>query len=172
MKLDVPYYSQYRDVADPYWTHRACGFCCFKMVAAYHGVDTGPIVDLANRAKREGGYGEYGIVHDYVLRLAKEFGLSAHRAEKMDEKNGIDKIIAFLDSGNPVIVSVAGEREGRKLFHQVVVVGYEKEDGGIKGFYLHDSGQFYNDGGPNIFLPYDDFLKDWRRMAIFIAPPA
>jgi ABC-type bacteriocin/lantibiotic exporter with double-glycine peptidase domain len=168
MKLDVPYYSQFSDVEDEYWAPRVCGFCCFKMVAKYHGVDTGDIVEMGNRAKSEDGYGEHGIIHDYVLRLAKEFGLSAYRQEKMDEKSGVNKILSFLDAGNPVIVSVAGEREGNKLFHQIVVVDYEKENENIKGFYIHDSGKFYNEGGPNIFLSYNDFLKEWRRMAIFI----
>ena len=169
MKLDVPYYSQYLDIDDPYWTHRACGFCCFKMVSAHHGVEAGEIVDVANRAKREGGYGKYGIIHDYVIRLAKELGLKAFREEKINEEKGTQKIVSFLEAGNPVIVSVAEEREGKKLLHQIVIIGYEQEDEKIKGFYIHDSGKFYDNGGPNIFLPYENFLKDWRRMVIFVS---
>ncbi|MDO8492185.1 MAG: C39 family peptidase [bacterium] len=169
MKLNVPYYSQYADVNDEYWAPRACGFCCFKMVTEFFGVNTPAIVELANKAKKEGGYGESGIIHDYVVKLAENYGLTAHREEKMDEGKGVQKIADFIKKENPVTVSVTKDRNGKKLFHQVVISGLEEEeDFNLLGFYIHDSATSHKGEGSHLFVPIEDFLKEWRRMAIFI----
>ncbi len=48
MKLEVPYYSQHRDIKDEYWQSRACGLVCLKMVLDFYQNGRGrtsPILD-------------------------------------------------------------------------------------------------------------------------------
>jgi len=169
MKLDVPYYSQFSDVKDEYWAPRACGFCCFKMVTEFLGVQTPAIVEQANIAKENGGYSTSGIIHDYVIKLAESYGLSAHREEKMEIEKGLQKVVSFIKRENPVIVSVAKDRDGKKLFHQVVLTGFEEDkEGNLLGLYIHDSAISYKGEGRHIFVSLEDFLNEWRQMAIFI----
>lgn len=173
MKLDVPYYSQYIDVKDPYWQPRACGFCCIKMIATFHNKDIRDIVEIANLAKSEGGYSEHGIIHDWSVGYFQKLGLNSNRMEKMNgEKTneGISKIVNSLKNNCPVIISVARDREGKKAFHQVVLTGFEEEEGDVSGFYMNDSDTKIKGEGINIFMSMIDFLKEWRGMAIFVKP--
>lgn len=170
MKLDVPYYSQYLDISDAYWSPRACGFCCIKMIANFHNIETPEITEIADTAKQEGGYGEHGIIHDWSVGYLNKIGLSAGREEKMcnDGSNeGILKLISSLKNKNPVIVSVARERDGKKAFHQVVVTGFEEKDNEVIGFYINDSASKIKGEGKDVYVPLENFLKEWRAMAIF-----
>ena len=172
MKLDVPYYSQYLDVTDSFWSPRACGFCCIKMVATFHSKDIPDIVEIANLAKSEGGYSEHGIIHDWSVGYFQKLGLNSNRVEKMNgEKTneGISKIVDSLKNNCPVIVSVARERDGKKAFHQIVLTGFEEENNEVSGFYMNDSASSLQGVGKDIFVPILDFLKEWRGMAIFVS---
>lgn len=133
MKLETPYYSQFADVHDSFWMIRACGGICLKIVAEYHlpvddpnreGAEVPDILSLCNEAKERGGYNmQNGWVHDYIVMKAKELGLQAYRKEGI---TNIDEIISFLDSGNPVIVSVEKRVLEQTRFHMIVIVGYEQ----------------------------------------------
>ncbi len=123
MKLNVPYYSQFVDVTDPFWMLRACGAVSLKMVAEYHSAAVPDIVTLCNEARDRGGYDmSNGWIHDYLVMKAKELGLDAHRKEGM---TNMDEIIASLDAGNPVIVSVEKRVLEQTRFHLIVLTGLE-----------------------------------------------
>ena len=124
MKLDVPYYSQFVDIQDPFWMLRACGGVSLAMVAEFHGVQIPELASLCNEAKERGGYDmTNGWVHDYLVTRAQEFGLDAYRKEGLTD---IEEIIAALQAGNPVIVSVEKRVLEQKRFHMIVLVGYDK----------------------------------------------
>lgn len=169
MKLDVPYYSQFEDVSDPYWMPRACGFCCIKMVLDYYSISAGSIVELAQEAEQNGGYGTSGLVHDYVVNFFTSKGLSSHREEKMEDAAGIANIQEQIQKGNPVIVSIVKKILGQTKFHQVVFTGFEEENGTLKGFYFNDPENLYKEASKDKFVVLADFLNDWRRMAIFVS---
>ena len=123
MKLDVPYYSQFVDIQDPFWMLRACGATSLKMVLEFHGKVVPDIVTLCNEAKERGGYHmANGWVHDYLVKKAQELGLQAYRKEGL---TSLDEIKASLDAGNPVVVSVEKRVLEQKRFHIIVIVGYD-----------------------------------------------
>ncbi len=124
MKLDVPYYSQFVDVQDSFWMLRACGMISLTMVSEFHGVQKEEILTLCEEALTRGGYDiENGWIHDYLVTKAKEIGLEAYRKEGLTD---VQEIIASLDAGNPVIVSVEKRVLEQKRFHLIVLVGYDK----------------------------------------------
>lgn len=170
MKLDVPYHSQFLDVTDPYWMPRACGLSALKMMLDYYGKDAPDIVGLAEAAKRDGGYGATGLVHDYVVEVAKRHGLESHREEKMDEREGVAALERELRAGHPVIVSAVKLILGQTKFHMVVLTGFEEEGGALSGFYFHEPESTDREAGSHVFVPLPKFLKSWRKMAIFMAP--
>ncbi len=168
--LEVPYYSQYLDIVEPFWMPRACGMCCFKMILDFHKKETPSLIKMCEEGKENGGYGKSGWIHDYFVKKGKEYGLSVEREEKMDEDGGIQKIKNALDKGEPVIVSIAKRSLGRSYFHMIVLTGYEEDLGFVRGFYYHEPESLSREEGEHRFVELKDFMYDWRRMAIFFRP--
>ena len=162
MKLTVPYYSQFVDIQDPFWMLRACGAVSLKMVAEYNGANVPDLLTLCNEAKDRGGYDmTNGWVHDYLVMKAKELGLHAERKEGMTD---VDELIAFLEAGKPVIVSVEKRVLEQTRFHMLVLVGFDDE-----GFIYHEPESTDKEKGQYRTCSYDTFMDYWRGKAIFIS---
>jgi Peptidase_C39 like family len=163
MKLDVPYYSQFVDVTDPFWMLRACGAVALKEVVEFHGVIVPDIVTLCNEGKDRGGYDmENGWVHDYLVLKAKELGLEAHRKEGLET---LDGVIEYLEKGNPVIVSVEKRVLEQKRFHIIVLTGFDSTS---KLFSYHESESTDKEKGKHRTCDMETFQNYWRGKAIFI----
>jgi uncharacterized protein YvpB len=161
MKLNTPYYSQYLDAPDAFWMLRACGAVSLKMVAEYHGVATPDILSLCTEARERGGYDmANGWVHDYLVMKARELGLQAERKEGLVTT---DDIVASLEAGGPVIVSVEKRVLEQTRFHMVVVVGY-----GDGEFIYHEPESTDRERGAYRSCDTDTFMSYWRGKAIFI----
>ena len=161
MKLDVPYYSQYLDINDPFWMLRACGAMCFKMVAEYNGKNIPDVVAFCNEAKEKGGYDmTNGWVHDYLVSQAQALGFFSCRKEGL---TNLDEIYASLNAGNPVIVSVEKRLLEQKRFHMIVLVGYEGDT-----FLYHEPESTNKEKGQYRECSTDVFMNYWRGKAIFV----
>ncbi len=161
MKLITPYYSQFVDIEDQFWMLRACGAACLKMVAEFQGVQVPDLLALCDEASERGGYDmKNGWVHDYLVTKAKELGLLAERKEGM---MSADEIIASLEAGNPVIVSVEKRVLEQNRFHMIVVVGYENGN-----FIYHESESTDKEKGQYRICSMETFMAYWRGKAIFI----
>lgn len=162
MKLNIPYYSQFIDIQDPFWMLRACGGISLKMVAEFQGATVPDLLTLCNEAKDRGGYDvENGWIHDYLVMKAKELGLQAKRKEGMTD---VDELLAFLESGNPVIVSVEKRVLEQKRFHILVLVGFDGE-----GFIYHEPESTDKEKGQYRTCTFDTFMEYWRGKAIFVS---
>ena len=163
MKLLVPYYSQFLDTSDAFWMLRACGAVSLKMVAEYHGITTPDISTLCIEARDRGGYDMVnGWVHDYIVTKAKEIGLDAERKEDLTTT---DEIVASLEKGNPVIVSVEKRVLEQTRFHMLVIVGY-----GDGEFIYHEPESTDRERGAYRSCNTETFMEYWRGKAIFISP--
>lgn len=170
MRLDIPYVSQHLDVSDAYWQKRACGMACVKMVLDFLGKDAPSLDELVWQGVRINGYGPSGWIHAALLSIFDMYGVVAERKEfKTDEfcEVGISEIIASLETGLPVIISAIKNFREADKFHMVLVVGYEKNEGGIAGFFYHDPDAEIREEGMNRFVAFEEFKKHWRQMAIF-----
>lgn len=197
MKLDVPYYSQFKDVEREDLKPRACAMTCLKMALDFLVPGRAPSIDvlmheaMAHTASmiQVGLITEVvaaqGLHRDVTVAMARNYGVNAFREEfksmSLDEMNnpvaspyeneiydnGVKKIVAMLETGSlPLISILPGLSEG-KSFHSVLFVGFEEENGTLKGFYYHDS-DAKDEPRKAVFMPFDEFNAYWRKMAIFI----
>lgn len=174
--LNVPFYSQHTGVTDAHWKERACGILSLKMVLDFLGAKTLSSDEFITRGVSAGAYGEWGWTHPGLVSVAAQFGMpmkqkefrsqDPHEAEKL-LKEGIDELVASIESGKPVLISAIKKWKEVKKFHMMVLVGFEVDEGVLKGFYYHDPDAYTEGEGENQFVPIDTFKKHWRRMAIF-----
>lgn len=166
MKLDVPYYSQYADIQDPFWMLRGCGACALKEILEFYGKEASDLVTLCNEAKEAGGYDmENGWVHDYLVSKAASCGLPAFRKEGISDLN---EIISYLNEGKPVMVSVEKRVLEQTRFHIIVLTGFEEENGEISSLYYHESESTNKKKGKHRSCSKETFLQFFRGKAIFI----
>ncbi len=172
MRLDVPYTSQYLDIADPYWKDRSCSVACLRMVLSMRG-DVPTLETLVLEGKDKYGYDpSRGWTHKAIVSLFSDYGILAQSREFKEEglfEKGVEEIVNSLDQGNPVLISAVKNFQEEKKFHTVLFVGYEKDTKGeVSGFYYHDPAFDDREKGQNLFVPFETFKKYWRRMAIFL----
>ncbi len=177
--LNVPYYSQHRDVKDGYWRLRACGILCLKSILDFHldpGVPSG-VDEFVEMADRKGAYGKSGWIHQGLIDIAGEFGLEMERKEyKSDDlkksemllENGINRIVDSIKNNKPVLISAIKRWKEKDKFHMIVLTGFENDEkGNLKGFYYNDTDYDDEEGG-GLFVDIKTFKKYWRRLAIFV----
>jgi hypothetical protein len=170
MKLPVPYFSQHLDVTDTYWQQRSCGMTCVKMVLDFLKKDVSSLDDLIWQGVRIDGYGPSGWVHSALVSIFDMHGIRAERKEFKGElfKEGLSEILHSLEAGMPVIISAIKKFQEPDKFHMVLLVGFEKENDTITGFYYHDPDAEIREEGMNQFVSFGEFEKHWRRFAIFV----
>jgi hypothetical protein len=128
---------------------------------------------------------ENGWIHDYLVSKAKSYGLEAYRKEGLVD---VKEIIASLDAGHPVIVSVEKRVLEQKRFHMLVIVGYESDaenrgiDADSRGsntsdtcdlvpityLYYHEPESTNRDRGQFRKVDLTTFMNYWRGKAIFV----
>lgn len=171
MKLNIPYYSQFLDVDDQYWSPRACGPVNLytALIFLKKVPENMTLIDLIKKMNNDEGYYTNGWRHDVFVNTAHEFGLlKAHREEKIDFDSGLLKIKENLDAGFPVIFSVIKRTLEQTKFHMLLAIGYEPENNrSIKGLYYYDPESTDREKGKDHFATKEMLEKDWRRMAIF-----
>src|SRR3989338_9438793 len=175
--LSVPYYSQKIDVSDPHWKERACGILCLKMVLYFLRAKTPFSYEFIQRGVAYGAYGEWGWTHEGLVSVASLFGVTMKRKEFRSQDSreaeellnkGIDELVLSIEKGKPVLISAIKKWVETKKFHMMVLVGFEMDEGVLKGFYYHDTDAHTPNEGKDQFMPIEIFKKHWRRMAIFV----
>jgi hypothetical protein len=133
-----------------YWVERACGVACLKMCVEAVGGPKRPLVDWARLGLERGGYlirhnqtdgstHEVGWVHNALVEMAQEIGLTAEASQA-----NLDEIPEYLRQGQMVIASVSYEAGDDRLDitrqggHLMVVIGAECVDGHPQAFYVNN----------------------------------
>ncbi len=165
MRTAVPFHSQYGDDVPEKWRAHACTIANLKMVLDFLGVSPQPtIAELLTEGESMRGFGPRGWTHDAIVYLLHNHGVRAYREEfrSRDETvtdrfahEGVEKIRAHTDSGMPVLTSI---EKPNGSYHTVLVIG-------MRGDML-----MYHDPevGPDQQISADEFLKHWKRLAIFV----
>lgn len=165
-KLEIPYVSQYLDIADAKQRLLGCGMTCTYMALKGFGANVPSLDELITRGVQEGGYIEAGWVHDYLVRIFTEAGYTCVRHEHLRDRD-TEEFRTTIKAGNPVIVSVVRRMWDRRDFHMVLLTGVrESADGHLEGFFYHDPASLHRESAPHRYVPLSTFLLDWRRMAI------
>ena len=111
-----------------------------------------------------------GWDHEGLVNLAKHYGLDAKRVSKASSKN----LAEYLDQEYFPIISIKWAFENKKtlkekiLFwkkyggHLVLVIGYEKDEKEIKGFYVNHPSIKPDYNWENKFIPIKQFKKGFK----------
>jgi hypothetical protein len=192
--LDIPYYSQFRDIKREEWHSHACGVVCVAMTLAFINVrvDIDNLIDEAIFVK---GQIDGKWTHNALALLARNHGLlaypqefrtveinlvdkSCHPSSYANEfqKAGLSKIVSALDAGIPTIVSVREGFATNKSSHNILIVGYEKAESAntddqpkhasITHLYAHDpdTREYEKE---NMKVEIAKFFEYWRLYAVF-----
>jgi uncharacterized protein YvpB len=175
MKLQVPYYSQYKEVTDLEWQPKACAITCLKMVLDFEAPNFNTTIPTLDELIQEGvsinAYSNDGWIHKGIVFLSHNHGVPAYQEEfrsvnKEFEKNltevGISKILKRLEDKKTSMVSVEKDFEKSGSFHQILIVGYED------GNFLYHEPEEKDETGAFMQVSEERFLAHWRRLAIFI----
>ena len=185
--LKVPYFSQNSSNIPKEWRRAACGIVVVKMILAYFFNKSPSISSLIDEGVVIGGFTTKNWTHESLVRLLRNHGVTAYTQEfksaniKIDKthnvikmfyrnepsllKKGITKIQNKLSDGLPVIVSVEANFRNNKHTHLILLVGYDKNE---ELLYFSDPDEKNNSEFKLLKIKTGDFLKYWRRSAIFL----
>jgi len=184
--IPVPYISQFSKEFDEEWHYKSCGIACVAMLLAYYNLEDSSPMRLLEEGITIGGWTDIGWRHEALVRILRNHGVNAYSQEfrsiqvsskynsfkinPMEEKmmeDGIAKMIAEIDGGHPVMVSVDEGFNTNLEKHIVLVVGYDFTDKQEK-FIIHDP-RGINSIERFDLMPVDiaKIRKFWRKFAIF-----
>ncbi|MEK7574955.1 MAG: C39 family peptidase, partial [Patescibacteria group bacterium] len=157
---DVPFYSQFKDIASPSWQKIGCGVASLAMVINYFEPDTVSVNTLLNRGIAAGAYiKNAGWIHKGLIDLSKKYDLDgkAYDLSKTDSKTALAAFSKQLKDG-PLIASVHYKFEPTNPIPHLVVIN-AIEDGLV----------YYNDpaaktGGKTNSITA--ILKSWKQKFI------
>lgn len=163
---NVPFYSQFRDIAQVEWRKGACGIAIMAMLIDFYK----PTPVDASKLLVEGlGSGAYqpgiGWKHWELSQLANKYGLEGktYNFTPFTRQVAFEKFIEVLREG-PVMVSAHNKFDPKAtLGHLVVATGFDKD-------YV-----FYNDpasGGVEKKISHSAFMSGWKKRLIVVREPA
>ena len=155
-----------------YWTERACGIACIKMLISAAAQKKGESFnkstwEILNEALRNNAYCRNGWIHSELLKLLGKYSITGRCC-----RNVATEIIAeLLQNKNTCIASVSvgfkgGERDANdhpigKGGHLVVVHGIKFAGNKIEGVRCHHPSSCPNWNWENIWIPYEQFNRSF-----------
>lgn len=186
----------------PEWQQRACGFLALKMVLDYYQLQSGQapidLKELFDKIYSYGGPVQNGNwLHADFVAAARSYGFHSWRrgwhmgigGQKTFQAEGADSetikridaqmvrealptLVETVESGKPVIVSVAKNFGDVSRPHVVVLTGIKRGTvlGQYQGFYFNDPYTSTKKDRKDYYVPFPQFMDSWRGMAIFVEP--
>jgi hypothetical protein len=182
MKLNIPFLSQNDSSISLDWKGRSCAVVCLKMCLDFYKQGIPAVEDLIKEGEIIGAYASgIGWKHDGLIRLAHNHGVPAYPEEfrsvkvSLESKTfsdsefgdhlvniGLQRIKDSINKNIPVIVAFLPGFGSVKNFHDLVVVGFEEN----QGFIVHDPSD--SDPKESALIDEETFKKFWRKFAIFV----
>jgi ABC-type bacteriocin/lantibiotic exporter with double-glycine peptidase domain len=162
---DVPFYSQFGDIAWPSWRSKSCGVAALAMlINFYRGEGTVSPQQLLEEGISAGLYvPNVGWSHWGLVRLARRSGLEGkpYDFSMLSRDAAFARFRDILDEG-PVIASVYSRFNPKSTIpHLVVVIGIEGDT-----VRYHDP----LDGAGGRKISIEDFKRGWKKRIIVIRP--
>ncbi|AKM78259.1 MAG: hypothetical protein UY31_C0012G0012 [Candidatus Wolfebacteria bacterium GW2011_GWE1_48_7] len=158
-----------------YWSWRACGVACLKMVVDFYALAGKTIGELTYEGVKLGGYdvsADRGWFYKPLLNQAQNYGLTGYTVSHF----GIASICElmkkkrfFVASVNPSLIRFdktgVNEEPGG---HLVLVIGCRVKSGAIEGFFIHNPSGKLDETRRKTFIPIDVFNKAYSKKGIAI----
>lgn len=185
-----------------YWKTRSCGILALKMVVDYwrlkQGLNPIPAEDLLAEGNVMGGRNDQGWLHSTIVMVAREYGFIAWRRGWMLSSDGMQRfsaegarertlaiidnqqrreafptLVASIEHGFPVIISVARNFAEVEKPHMIVLTGIKRSStkGDYRGFFYNDPYSPTRNERKDRYVSLARFTEKWRWQAIFVMPP-
>ena len=160
----VPFYSQFKDIASPPWQKVGCGVTSLAMVIDYYAPDAVTVNALLKQGIAAGAYlADAGWSYKGLISLSNNYGLSGSSYDlgKSASTTALAQLEKYVQDG-PVIASVHYKFDPKSSIPHLVVI-----DG------IASSTVYYNDPAAKSgekTISTADFLKGWKKRFIVIRP--
>lgn len=162
--LDVPFYSQLKDIQSPDWRKRGCGVASLAMLIEYYKPGTVSVNTLLKQAIVSGAYLQNaGWKHRDLALLSKKYGLSGQNYDLSGSTKDVAfaEISEFLKDG-PVMASIYYKFDPKSTIPHLVVIN------NIVGDTVYYNDPAEENAGKQIST--DDFRKGWKKRFIVVRP--
>ncbi len=164
VSLNVPFYSQFKDIMAPSWQKVGCGIASVAMIISYYEKSAVSVDKLLKEGIANGAYlADAGWTHQGLINLARKFKLDGQSHSLIEDTTdtAFTKLEAVLKNG-PVMASVHYTFEPTNPIPHIVVV-HEVRNGEV---YYNDPAEQSGDGHISIAK----FKKAWKKRYIEIRP--
>jgi predicted double-glycine peptidase len=163
---EVPFYSQFVDIASSKWKPASCGITSLAMLIEYYKPTTVDVNTLLKEGLAIGAFSSKagGWTYDGLIEVSQKYGLGG---EAYDFANGSSKV-ALTElrkslSEGPVMASVHYKFEPKNPIPHIVVVN------GIDGDNVYYNDPASKEGG-NLSISLKTFLASWKQRFIVVRP--
>jgi len=148
--------------------------------------DASSVDALIDEALLLKGWTPEGWLHDVLSLIAHNHGVASYREEFRSMtadsntqtfslspfteeilRYGVYKLASHLEANGLAIVSTYKNLDPKESFHTVLLIGVEREEERVTGFYYHDPNTLLGEK-ENQLAPLSQFLESWRKMAVLL----
>jgi hypothetical protein len=160
----VPFFSQFKDIASPYWQKVGCGIASTAMIIEYYQPGTARVEALLQQGINNGSFlSDAGWIHSGLINLTNQFGLdgSSHSLAHLSMSEAFSMLESVLKEG-PVMASVHYTFEPTNPIPHLVVINGVRE-----GMVYYNDPAEVSGGGA---IPIEKFQSAWKKRYIEIRP--
>ena len=162
--INVPFFSQFRDLASPKWQKVGCGITSLAMIIDFYKPNAVSANALLKQGVAAGAY-DYnaGWIYAGLISLSRKYGLDGEydNLTALDAEAAYAALAQHLQSG-PVIAAVHYKFDPKSTIPHLVVLN------NIQGDRI-----YYNDPAAKsgeLSISKEAFLKAWKKRIIDIHP--
>lgn len=159
--VEVPFFSQFKDITSPKWQKVGCGIASLAMIIEYYKPDSVSVDTLLTEGIAEGAYSDAGWTYKGLIDVSRKYGFSGESHDLAGNSSAFTEFEKAVKKG-PVIASVYYTFEpGNPIPHLVVVSKIEGDT-----VYYNDPAE--QEGGGHISI--QAFKKAWKQRYIEVYP--
>ena len=161
---DVPFYSQFKDIASSKWQKVGCGITSLAMIVDYYSSEEISVNTMLAQGISAGAYQQNaGWTYAGLISVAKKYGLNGNSYDlgKSSTNDAFDQLKNALADG-PLIASVHYKFDPKSSIPHLVVID------GIDGDTMYYNDPAAKSGEKQISTT--DFLKGWKKRFIVVRP--
>jgi ABC-type bacteriocin/lantibiotic exporter with double-glycine peptidase domain len=162
--IDVPFFSQFKDIQSPKWQKVGCGIASLAMIIDFYKPNAVSTNALLKQGIAAGAYDyDAGWIYAGLIGLSRQYDLDGayYNLTMFDSEVAYAKLAQHLKSG-PVIASVHYKFDPKSTIPHLVVLN------AIEGGRVYYNDPAATTGGKSISKTA--FLKAWKKKIIDIRP--
>lgn len=156
------------------WSWNVCGMACLKMILSHAKGEVVPLIKLAKKCEKYGGYVKTGNKIDgmyyqpFLKFIEKEFELMGRIVFPMTKKvisDELGKKNYVIASVSPLIRAPKEKLRGKRGGHLILIVGYDNVS---KEFFLHNPSGDKKENQENASISFSNFEKFSSHRGIIV----